>query len=119
MARQFIVVNQSDYVSLGGELGAYGIHKDFLNFTVENVSTFSANRLNQLAPMIHLNKNHVTEEGEPAGEAKVMSVAWVEPDARNRGVYPTVRLRELPFGAVGTSKTLRKRYTAAELRARL
>lgn len=115
MARTFIVVDQSDYVSLGGGLGAYGVHKSLFSRT--DLDTLDADALNRLVPMIHFNRYHQNEQGLPAGQAKVLQVQWAEAEPTGRGKKPYVRLRELPFGAVGDAHTYRKRYTANEVLA--
>lgn len=114
MARLFIDVDQGDYVSLGGELGSYGIHKRLYTL-VGNIDDLSADELNRLVPMIHFNRYHQNEDGIPEGTARVLQVSWSEPKASGRGSKPYVRLRSLPFGHVGTAQTSRKRYTAAEV----
>ena len=113
MARTFIDVDQSNYQSLGGGLGAYGVHRDLLS--LENLDSLSAQDLNKLAPMIHFNRYHQNEDGIPSGEARVLKVLWAEPKSTGRGKLPYVRLRELPFGAVGDAMTKRKRYTPKEV----
>ena len=113
MARTFIDVDQSNYISLGGGLGAYGVHKDLLSNP--NVSELDAEMLNKIAPMIHFNRYHQNEDGVPSGIARVLQVLWATPKRTGRGKKPYVRLRELPFGAVGDAQTSRKRYTPEEV----
>lgn len=114
MARTFIDVDQGDYVSLGGTLGAYGIHKN-LYVHLKDVGEMSADELNNEVPMIHFNRYHQNEDGVPSGQARVLQVKWAKPVASGRGKQPYVRLRELPFGMVGDTLTERKRYTALEV----
>lgn len=113
MARTFIDVDQSNYLSLGGGLGAYGVHQELLS--LDNLNALSADDLNRLAPMIHFNRYHQNEDGVPSGQARVLQVLWAEPKNTGRGKKPYVRLRELPFGAVGDAQTKRKRYTPEEV----
>lgn len=117
MARTFIDVDQSDYISLGGGLGAYGVHKNLLS--TADISILDADELNKVAPMIHFNRYHQNEDGVPSGVARVLQVLWAAPKRTGRGKKPYVRLRELPFGAVGNAQTSRKRYTPEEVIAYL
>lgn len=116
MARTFIDVNQSDYISLGGQYGSYGIHTNILTCDIEKlINEKNANILNSHLPLIHFNMNHVTEDNVPAGNAHVLQVKWTPGDISGRGPYPYVRVRALPFGAVGNSQTPRTRLTLSDI----
>ncbi len=113
MARTFIDVDQSNYISLGGELGSYGVHRSILDDAL--IVNRDVAYLNNHYPMIHFNMSHTNEDGIPSGEARVLQVKWAAPTSAARGELPYVRLRELPFGVIGTNKTKRKRYTPIEV----
>lgn len=114
MSKIYFEADQSQYQQLNGMLSAYGIYRS-KKAGLDNWSAMSVDELNRELPMIHFNRYHQNENGEPTGVAKVLKVSWVAPAADGRGKYPYVRLRELPYGAVGTTKTPRKRYTLKEV----
>lgn len=118
MAQTYEYVDQSTYVSLGGLYGSYGVHQDILKFEAEFLKYQSESFLNQVVPMIHFNRKHLNEDGEPVGFVKVRRVSWAKSSERKDrvGVNAIVRLRSLPLGAVGTNKTLRRKFTAEEVK---
>jgi hypothetical protein len=115
MAKSYFEADQGNYQQLTGMLSAYGIYNPDGRLFDEVKQDFTAEELNQKLPMIHFNRYHQDENGKPAGTAKVLKVSWVAPAADGRGIYPYVRLRDLPYGAVGTANTSRKRHTLKEI----
>lgn len=116
MARTFIDVDQSEYVSLGDQYGSYGVHKNIFTCDIQAlINEKNANVLNSHISLIHFNVNHVDENNVPTGNAHVLQVKWAFGDESSRGPYPYVRVRALPFGAVGDTKTPRTRLTLSEI----